>query len=68
MQADKIKVTEYFTFDKLGDAAKDKARQWYRDCPNGDNFFAECVIEDAADIADELGIDLRQTRKTRKDG
>lgn len=68
MLADKVKTVEYFTFDKLNDKAKEKARQWYRDCSNGDNYFSECIIEDSADIADILGIDLRQTRKTRMNG
>lgn len=47
-----------FTFDELSDEAKEKAREWYRG--GDDGFYAECAPEDAATIADILGIDLRQ--------
>lgn len=46
-----------FQFDELSDDAKEKAREWYRE---GDEFYSECVYEDAATIADILGIDLQQ--------
>lgn len=51
-----------YQFDELSDSAKETARQWYRDAAQGDNYFAESVIEDAATIADLLGIDLRQSQ------
>lgn len=51
--------TEVFKFEELSDAAKEKARQWWRDADDGDNFWSESVIEDAATIADLMGIDLR---------
>lgn len=50
-----------YQFDELSDRAKDTARQWYREASQDDNYFAENVIEDAAQIADQLGINLRQT-------
>lgn len=56
-----------FSYSELSEEAKSKAREWYREASIRDDFFAECVIEDAADIADIMGIDLRQTRKTRMD-
>lgn len=46
-----------FTFDELSDEAKENARDWYR---TGNDFDAEFVIEDAATIADILGIYLEQ--------
>jgi hypothetical protein len=52
--------TTVYQFTELGDAAKEKAREWYRRGLDGDNYFAESVIEDAATIADLMGIDLRK--------
>lgn len=57
-----------FKFDELSDSAKERARDWYRQADCDDNSFAECVIEDAATVADLFGLDIRQTRKTRADG
>lgn len=49
-----------YKFGELSEDAKEKARQWYREADDGDNFWSESVIEDAATIADLMGIDLRQ--------
>ena len=49
-----IFVTTY-TFDELSDKAKARAREWYRE---GNDFFSEHVIDDAANMARILGIDL----------
>jgi len=54
--------TEVFTYSELSESAKKTAREWYRKCSDGDNFYAECVYEDAAQIADLMGIDLNRTR------
>lgn len=51
-----------FTFNELSDSAKEKARQWYRECLAGDSDFAEFVFEDAANIAELIGLDIRQRR------
>lgn len=61
-------TTTVYAYNELSDDAKERARQWYRDASAGDEFFAECVLDDAAEIADIMGIDLRQTRKTLADG
>ena len=53
--------TEVFTYSELSESAKETARKWYRIASQGDNFYAECVYEDAAQIADLMGIDLCQT-------
>lgn len=47
-----------YPYSELSDEAKEKAREWWRDCEarSGDNFFAECVIEDAESVAEILGI------------
>jgi hypothetical protein len=55
---------QVFEFNELSDSAKEKAREWWRtDLP----FDTEHIIDDAADIADMFGLDIRQTLKTRAD-
>ena len=57
-------TTQVFGFNELSDSAKEKAREWWRtDLP----FDTEHIIDDAADIADMFGLDIRQTLKTRAD-
>ena len=46
-----------YKYEELSDEAKGKARDWYRS--RQDCHDLDCVIEDAATIADILGIDLR---------
>lgn len=54
----RIKETKVYQFDELDDEAKEKARQWYREgCLDYD--WWEYVYEDAATIADLMGIELR---------
>jgi hypothetical protein len=55
-------ITTVYQFDELSDEAKERAREWWREATAGDNDFAESVIDDAATIADLLGIDLRTRR------
>lgn len=57
--------TKIYTYNELSDKAEEKARDWFRESSAGDEFGADCVFEDAADIADMLGIDIRQTRIKR---
>lgn len=52
--------TTVYQFKELSDAAKERAREWYRRGLNGDNYFSESVIEDAAEIAEMMGLDLRK--------
>lgn len=47
-----------YTFDELSEAAKEEAREWYRECNASDSFWSECVIEDATTIGAILGIDI----------
>lgn len=49
-----------YTFDELSDRAKDRAREWYRDVSSSDfdDFGAETVLEDAAEVCKLLGIEL----------
>ena len=46
-----------YKYEELSDEAKEKARDWYRSCQDSGDL--DCVIEDAAAIADIMGIDLR---------
>jgi hypothetical protein len=50
-----------YRFEALSDRAKDRARDWYREAVSHDfaDFSAETVLEDAARMADILGINLR---------
>lgn len=57
-----------YKFEELSDTAKEKARDWYREGNTTDEFWSESVKEDAACMADILGIDLNQTRKTLMGG
>lgn len=56
-----------FLYSELSEAAQEKAREWYREASECDDFYAETVFEDAARMADFLGIDLRQTRVNNGD-
>lgn len=55
----KIKL---YTFDELSNRAKDRARDWYRGCMDGDNSDYDHVIDDFQTIAEMLGINLRTHR------
>lgn len=54
----RIKETTIYQFDELNDSAKDTARDWYRSVSEGDNYFAESVIENAAQLGAIIGIDI----------
>jgi hypothetical protein len=47
---------DVFKFDELDVQAKERAREWYRLGSDGDNYFAESVIDDAVEVAKCLGI------------
>lgn len=51
-------ITTY-SFDELSDAAKEKAREWFR---SGDDFsyYAKAVIEDAKEIGKIMGIEIEE--------
>lgn len=50
--------TNVYTFEELDDAAKENARNWYRQAASGDDDFADWVFEDAKEIAERLGIEF----------
>lgn len=53
---------ELYPFEELSDKAKEKAREWMRQCNQGDNFFSECVIDDFVTIAENLGWTIPKSR------
>ncbi len=57
----RIKQTKVYQYDELSDEAKEKARGWYRDVNCDDTYWSESVTDDAATIAEFLGLDIKQT-------
>lgn len=45
----KTKTINIYSFNELSEKAKDKARNWWRDCGAGDEWY-ECTLEDAVTI------------------
>ena len=62
----KTKSISIFEFSELSDSAKERARQWFRNSSD-DCFWSESAIDDAADLFDLIGVDIRQTLKKRMD-
>lgn len=54
MQVVELKL---YDFQELSEEAKGKARGWFRSVASEDSFYAECVIDDAKQIGDILGIE-----------
>lgn len=54
-------MVEVFKFDELSDTAKERAREWYREASAQDEWW-EFIYDDAAKMAEILGIELRQKR------
>ena len=57
----RIKQTKVYRYDELSDKAKERVRDWYRVVICEDSYWNECVIEDAATVAEFLGLDINQT-------
>ena len=55
-----------YKFSELSDAAKERARKWYRG--NGEWLNYDFIYDDVAAVADILGFDILQTRKQRTNG
>lgn len=53
MKTLEIKALKY---NELSSDAQTKAREWMREAQAGDNYFSECVIEDAKQCASLIGI------------
>ena len=52
--------TEVYKYEELSDEAKEKAKDWYRQYVFNDSGDWEHVYEWVAEVADLIGIDLRQ--------
>jgi hypothetical protein len=59
------KTIKLYTFDELSDAAKEKARDWYRNASAGDQDFAEYPTDEFADLLMALGFTSSNRGKER---
>ena len=55
----RVVETKVYQYAELSDRAKERARDWFRELIEPDDY-AESVIEDAADLGKLIGLDLRQ--------
>jgi len=53
----KTKTIELYQFDELSDDAKEKARQWWRNCQ--DQTDLDHIIDDFETIAEKIGIEFK---------
>lgn len=53
----RTKTIEIFAFDELDDGAKERAREWWRDCES-QHFDADGTIEDVVTVGRILGIEI----------
>lgn len=63
----RVKQTTIYTYNELSDSAKERAREWYRE-GHLDYDWWDCLYEDFALRAQELGIDLSQKPVKRMNG
>lgn len=57
-----------YSFDELSDAAKEKARSWWREGCCDDSFWSECTLEEAVREAALMGIDIDVDYSTNREG
>lgn len=55
MRTEQIKI---YTYDELPDAAKAKARDWWRQLSQDDTFWSECTISEAKEQGGYMGLDI----------
>jgi hypothetical protein len=48
-----------YQFDELSDSAKERARDWFRECNAHDTDWSDSTLEDAAKCGEILGIDFK---------
>jgi len=56
----RVKETSVYQFDELSDKAKERAREWYRDASQGDEWW-DCTYDSIQDAAKYLGIEIDTT-------
>ena len=54
----KTKTINLYTFEELSESAKEKARDWWRSCNDGDSFWSECTIDEAKEQGRNMGLDI----------
>jgi hypothetical protein len=62
-------VINVYKFDELPSERakeKEKAREWWRSSSSSDPFWSECVIEDAQQCAEILGIEIGKARHSKE--
>lgn len=59
---------DLYTFDELTDAAKERARNWYREASAGDDFWSEYVVEDFREIAKLCGVRISGRNPNNRSG
>ena len=52
------KTVNLYEFNELSEAAKEKARNWWRECNNDDTFWSECTIDEAKEQGENMGLDI----------
>jgi len=52
------KTINLYEFNELSEAAKEKARNWWRECNNNDTFWSECTIDEAKEQGENMGLDI----------
>jgi hypothetical protein len=56
--------TNVYKFDELSDAAKERARDWFREASAGDT--PDCALDDAVTIAGLMGIEIERRARSRR--
>lgn len=51
----RTKTVQLYKFDELSDKAKERARDWYAQSSSCDNWWSECVLDNAKTILEKLG-------------
>lgn len=52
------KTVNLYEFNELSEAAKEKARNWWREGNNHDVFWSECTIDEAKEQGRNMGLDI----------
>lgn len=55
MRTEQIQI---FTYNELSDAAKSKARDWWRNASRNDSFWSECAIDEAKEQGALMGLEI----------
>lgn len=56
----KTKTINLYEFNELSEAAKEKARNWWRECSVGDSFWSERILDETKEQASFMGFDVEK--------